>query len=145
MNIHEELALDVLARKAAEVNLIEDDRGRLVDAEQSDEECEDCKGAQEFPITALEVGDVVVLDAIGGVIGFAVYCFARSRFGGLCRCGRGAYLVVGGDQVGGVVDDSIDRHWFGAFGSHVGGCVGRYRMVWVIQKPMRDSCGGTVL
>ena len=78
VNIHEELALDVLARKAAEVNLIEDDRGRLVDAEQSDKECEDCKGAQEFPIAALEVGDIVVLDAIGGVIGFAVYCFARS-------------------------------------------------------------------
>lgn len=116
--IHEELALDVFAGEATEVNLIEDDRGGLVDAEESDEECEECKGAQEFPITALEVGDVVVLDAIGGVVCFAVYRFVRGRFG---RCGRCAGLVVGGDQVVGVVDDAIDRHWFGAFGSHDGG------------------------
>jgi hypothetical protein len=125
VNVHEELALDVLARKATEVDLIEDDRGGLVDAEETNEQREDGKGAQEFPITALEVGDVVVLDAIGGVVGFAVYCFVRTRFCGFGRCGRYAGLVVGGDHVGGVVDDTIDRHWFGAFGSHVGGCVGR--------------------
>lgn len=69
VHIHEEAALDVLAGETAKVNLIEDDAGGLVDAEQADEEGQQGDAAEQLPVAALELQDVVVCHAGGGVVG----------------------------------------------------------------------------
>ena len=67
MHIHEELALDVLAREATKVHFVKHDGGGLVDAEEADEEGEDGDGGEDLPVAGGEVEDVVVAHAGGGV------------------------------------------------------------------------------
>ena len=64
MDVHEELALDVFTREAAEVDFIEDDAGGLVDAEESHEERDECDGAEHLPVSRGEIEDVIVLHAL---------------------------------------------------------------------------------
>jgi hypothetical protein len=84
VDIHEELALDVLGRKSTEasgimlasglhanlgggdvLDFIEDHAAGLGDPEQAHNRCNDGQKTQELPIGAWEVEDVVVLHALG--------------------------------------------------------------------------------
>ena len=77
VHVHEEFALDVLGREAAEVDLVEDDGGGLVDAEEADEEGEGGDGGEGLPVAGGEGEDVVVADAGGGVVVGGVGRFLR--------------------------------------------------------------------
>lgn len=105
MNIHEEFALDVLGGKAAEaigeapvsmrrislamvqinlLDLVEDNAARLVDAEEAHTGSDQRKQAEQPPVGTGQLGDVIVLDALRGVIaglGLLLILGARRRFG----------------------------------------------------------------
>ncbi|THW59526.1 hypothetical protein D6D20_06439 [Aureobasidium pullulans] len=78
VDVHEELALDVLGSETTEavetwgkrvagdiLDLVKDDTGGLRDAKQAHEEGDDRKGTADQPIVGLESRDIVVLDTFG--------------------------------------------------------------------------------
>jgi len=67
VDVHEELALDVLAGEATKVDLIEDDAGGLVDSEQPDGGADDCEIQQDAEIPTGQQEDIIVLDAFRGI------------------------------------------------------------------------------
>lgn len=95
VDIHEEAALDVFAGEPTEVNLIEDDAGGLVDAEESHEEGEQGDSTQHLPVGASQVEDVVVFYSDRGIVGRVVRV-RRLVAGGLGEI-RGSIAANAGD------------------------------------------------
>jgi len=68
VHIHEELSLDILGRKTSEVDLIEDDAGRLVDAEQANEQGDDCQTSKESPFSCAQLRNIIVFYSCRGIV-----------------------------------------------------------------------------
>jgi len=71
VNVHKESALDVLGRKATEMDLVKDNTGGLLYPEQAHSHGNNKERYQQLPIGTWQAEDIMVLHTLGGVAPFS--------------------------------------------------------------------------